>query len=105
MTGVRSIETEGHDAVNRCPERLVDHFERTNDRALEAVRQVESAEPRRLFAHVLAVERVWLALPERRRRIPTSSRSPRRPGDDLSVRPSAGIPPCACSLQVGVDSR
>lgn len=45
--------------------RLIDHLEWANRRSLEAVRRSGSPEARRLLAHVLGAERVWLRRIER----------------------------------------
>ena len=42
-------------------ERLLDHMEWANGRALEVVRETGEEESRELLAHVLATERVWMA--------------------------------------------
>ena len=62
--------------------RLVDHLEWAHRRALAAVRESDSEEARRLVAHVLGAERVWL------RRIETGDSS------DLEIWPD--LPPDTC---------
>lgn len=64
-------------------DRLLDHLEWANLRALEATREAGNPEALRLLSHLLGAERVWLA------------RIERGESSDLEIWPELGFAECA----------
>lgn len=72
-------------------ERLFDHIEWANRRALDALGRAPHDDARELLAHVLATEEVWLA------RIRTGS------SDDLEIWPDLSLEECEALMAENLD--